>query len=292
MADALVFGAPNALASRIADALGDALHARVRYQRSAAENAAPGVAICTTVEAFAAGAPIMVLADGEAPGPAAPAAERAAILGILAEAVTGGRYVRIIPDKESAKAWAGHLRAESLVSRDTALRRLYIVGAGGAGKTTLAAKLAPPLGLPLVSLDQELWDSAGRPLAGRETTPSRLQHIRELAARDAWLIEGVYWRAAGAVAPMADVVIHLDLADQVIPAQRDGRGPTMARSLPARLKLTAWLRSYPLVEARLLRRELARTAHLTAVFSVRNQDELAAVIAGFSGAPAPADPAT
>jgi len=291
MADALVFGAPNALASRIADALGDALHARVRYQRSAAENAAPGVAICTTMEAFAAGAPIMVLADGEAPGPAAPAAERAAILGILAQAVTGGRYVRIIPDKESAKAWAGHLRAESLFAGSN-IDRLYIVGATGAGKTTLAGKLGPSLGLPVTELDLEFWGPNGEDADGRAKTTERVNHVRELAARERWLIEGGYWRALAPAAERANAVIHLDLPSALVAEQRNRRGPTVKRSFLRRLRFNFWLKSYPLVEARLLRRELARTAHLTAVFSVRNQDELAAVIAGFSGAPAPADPPT
>lgn len=274
MADALVFGAPNALASKLADRLSDILRVPVRYQGSREEDNRPGVAICTSVEAFIAGAPIMVFADRVAPGPAAPAGERIAVLRALAEAAARGRYVRIISSKQEAGRWADGLAASDLRT-PRPLRKLNISGESGSGKSTLAAKLAPALAIPLVSVDDLFWGDEETRNGGSD---ARRQQVDSVLARDSWLTEGVYRSVAARLSAQADATVHVDLPPGQAKRQRDARGRPK-RPLRERL-IVATLRKTNPVHEHLLRRDLARLAHASAVFIVCSEAEREAVTEG------------
>ncbi|WP_439657458.1 DNA topology modulation protein FlaR [Lentzea sp. HUAS TT2] len=66
------------------------------------------------------------------------------------------------------------------------MKRVVILGRGGAGKSTLATTLGTATGLPVVELDQHFW---GPDL---EPTPKDLWAIvqGELAAEDRWIMDG------------------------------------------------------------------------------------------------------
>jgi adenylate kinase family enzyme len=66
------------------------------------------------------------------------------------------------------------------------VQRVVVLGRGGAGKSTLAARLGTATGIPVVELDELFW----RP----DLTPTPLAEWadvqRELAARPAWIADG------------------------------------------------------------------------------------------------------
>jgi len=66
--------------------------------------------------------------------------------------------------------------------------RWLVLGPGGAGKSTLAIELARRLDVPLIHLDREFW------LPGWVKPDSEVWHRRvtELAAGDAWVMDGNY----------------------------------------------------------------------------------------------------
>ncbi len=66
------------------------------------------------------------------------------------------------------------------------MRRIAILGRGGAGKSALAQRLSRVLELPVVELDSIFWQPGPRP------TPERdwVEIQRELVARDRWIIDG------------------------------------------------------------------------------------------------------
>jgi uridine kinase len=79
-----------------------------------------------------------------------------------------------------------------LDDRLTRPQRIYIIGGGGSGKTTLSRQLAPMLGLDLTELD----GSSG---AGERARGSR------------WVIEGIFVWGTAVWLERADLIIWLDL---------------------------------------------------------------------------------
>lgn len=86
------------------------------------------------------------------------------------------------------------------------MRRVLLIGPCGSGKSTLARELAPRMGLPLVHMDQLGWQ-AGWVETERDELHAR---VAEVAAQDAWLIEGNYGSTLAPRLARADTVIYLD----------------------------------------------------------------------------------
>ena len=91
------------------------------------------------------------------------------------------------------------------------VRRVVILGRGGAGKSTLARRLGGVTGLPMVELDTLFWLPGLAP-ADPGTWAARQ---RELVQRDTWILDGdlgPYDAALDARLRAADTVVVLDLA--------------------------------------------------------------------------------
>jgi hypothetical protein len=90
--------------------------------------------------------------------------------------------------------------------RARGVKRLAIVGPVASGKTTLARRLSPILGLPVHDLDDSYWR--------RDTRPTEAEWIathRALVEGERWVISGDYRALAPERCKAADVVIWLDL---------------------------------------------------------------------------------
>ncbi len=91
------------------------------------------------------------------------------------------------------------------------MRRVAIIGCGGAGKTTLANELARRLAIPVVHIDSHYW----RLVDGRrvESTPEQWAACHGgLVAQDAWVIDGMKQGVLDERLARADTVIYLDLS--------------------------------------------------------------------------------
>ncbi|MGI5159774.1 hypothetical protein [Microbispora sp. CA-102843] len=91
------------------------------------------------------------------------------------------------------------------------MRRVVILGRGGAGKSVLAERLGEATGLPVVELDALFWQSG---LVAMDATRwSECQ--RRLVRRDAWILDGdlgLYDSGLRIRLRAADTVIVLDFA--------------------------------------------------------------------------------
>jgi adenylate kinase family enzyme len=66
------------------------------------------------------------------------------------------------------------------------MRRVVVLGRGGAGKSVMAAKLGRITGLPVFELDAFYWSSRLEP-----TAPKHWREIQSrLAAADEWIVDG------------------------------------------------------------------------------------------------------
>lgn len=141
-------------------------------------------------------------------------------------------------------------RAASVVERPD-VRRVMLIGSGGAGKSTLARRLGERLGLPVIHLDAVHWR------AGWNATPEDewQRTVAALAARDAWIIDGNYGSTLDARFAACDTVIFLDLPRHVClwrvmrrwVRYRGGTRPDMAPGCDEQLSLefVRWIWEYP-----------------------------------------------
>jgi len=125
------------------------------------------------------------------------------------------------------------------------------IGSGGAGKSTLAARLGERLALPVVHLDAEHWQTGWVP-----TPPDGwARRVAQFAAEEAWIMDGNYGGTLDARLAACDTVIFLDLPRRVCAwrvlrrtARFYGRSrPDMAPGCPERLSLEflRWVWDYP-----------------------------------------------
>lgn len=90
------------------------------------------------------------------------------------------------------------------------MKKILIIGSPGTGKSTLSRKLESRMGLPVVHLDKYWHDSA---LWDVDITKKKLQwrkHIKKLAKRRAWIMDGNFTSTLDIRVPEADLVIFLD----------------------------------------------------------------------------------
>jgi adenylate kinase family enzyme len=89
------------------------------------------------------------------------------------------------------------------------MKRVAILGRGGAGKSLLAQKLSSMLDLPVIELDSVFWQPGPRPTPEQEWAEIH----RRLVVRDRWIIDGdlgPYDTGLGLRLRAAETVIVLD----------------------------------------------------------------------------------
>ncbi len=91
------------------------------------------------------------------------------------------------------------------------MRRVAVIGCGGAGKTSLANELGRQLCLPVLHVDGFYWQQ--RPDGARiESTPEQWRRIHEgMIGGERWVIDGMKLGVLQARLEAADTVVFLDL---------------------------------------------------------------------------------
>jgi adenylate kinase family enzyme len=131
------------------------------------------------------------------------------------------------------------------------MRRVLVIGSGGAGKTTLAVRIAARTGLPLIHLDSLYWRPGWIPTPTDEWERT----IAELVQRPLWIMDGNYGGTLEPRLAAADCVVFLDvprlrclwrlLKRRVRHAGRSR--PSVAPGCPERLtaEFLRWVWTYP-----------------------------------------------
>ena len=88
-----------------------------------------------------------------------------------------------------------------------AVRRIAIIGSGGAGKSTLARELATKLNIPVVHLDSIFW----RPGWLERPQDEWRARQQELVRSTSWIIDGTHAPTLDVRLEAADTVVLLDL---------------------------------------------------------------------------------
>jgi adenylate kinase family enzyme len=132
------------------------------------------------------------------------------------------------------------------------VKRVLVIGSGGAGKSTFALELGRSTGLPIIHLDRLHW----RPGWVEPPKDEWESVVRELVKGDRWIMDGHYGGTLEIRFAAADTVIFLDLPPLVciwsvvrrrFSSARRGR-PDMAEGLGDKLELSflLWIWNFPL----------------------------------------------
>jgi len=131
------------------------------------------------------------------------------------------------------------------------MKKVLVIGSGGAGKSTLANQLGKLLKIEVFHLDQLYW----RP--GWVETPKTewLKTVEELVSRDSWIMDGNYSGSLDLRLAACDTVIFLDLTRTLClwrvlkraVVYRNRNRPDMAKGCPEKLSLEfmLWIWNYP-----------------------------------------------
>ncbi len=122
------------------------------------------------------------------------------------------------------------------------MKRIILIGPGGAGKSTLAREIGGKTGLPVIHLDAHYWHE------GWVETPKAewATRVAALVAREAWVMDGNYGGTMEVRLAAADTIIFLDLPRwlclvRVVRRQiyyRRRTRPDIAPGCPERLTVT------------------------------------------------------
>jgi adenylate kinase family enzyme len=155
-----------------------------------------------------------------------------------------------------------------------------IIGSGGAGKSTLAARVGARTGLPVVHLDARHW----RPGWVAPPEADWRREVAALAAEPAWVMDGNFGGTLDLRLAAADTVVFLDLPRLVCVwrvlrrvARYAGRSrPDMAPGCPERFdrEFLRWVWEYPARRRPGVLRRLAALPPATRVVRLRSQREV------------------
>jgi len=130
------------------------------------------------------------------------------------------------------------------------MRRILIIGSGGAGKSTVATRLGQLLNLEVHHLDKFYW----RP--GWVETPREewRQIVTELIDRDSWIIDGNYGGTLELRLQKCDTIVFLDMPRllcvwRIVKRNfryRNGGRPDIAEGCPEKLdpEFVSWVWNY------------------------------------------------
>jgi adenylate kinase family enzyme len=165
------------------------------------------------------------------------------------------------------------------------MRRVLVIGPGGAGKSTLANQLGELLKIEVLHLDQFYW----HPGWIETPKPEWLKTVEGLLRRDAWIMDGNYSGTLDVRLQACDTVIFLDMArtlclwrvmKRAIMYRKRSR-PDMAEGCPERLSLEfiLWIWNYASRTKPQIVRMIESKAREKKIVWLRSQSDVARFLA-------------
>lgn len=165
------------------------------------------------------------------------------------------------------------------------MRRIAVIGSGGAGKSTLARALGDILDIDAVHLDRLYWQPGWTPMAATDWEATQ----RSLVQRDRWILDGNYGGTLDLRLAAADTVIFLDLPRTTCIAgvlwrwlrHRRRSRPDGPAGCPDRITrdFLRWIWRYPCIQRPTVLTRLAHYAEGRDIVILRSRAEVRAFLA-------------
>jgi adenylate kinase family enzyme len=131
------------------------------------------------------------------------------------------------------------------------MKKILVIGSGGAGKSTFSRRLHELTGIELFHLDKLHW----KPNWGEPTKDEWKKTVEDLLKNDSWIMDGNYSSTMEMRIAACDTVIFLDLprilcvwrAFKRVLLYKKGNRPDMAEGCDEQfdLKFLKWIWDYP-----------------------------------------------
>ncbi|MCT2535819.1 DNA topology modulation protein [Aquibacillus koreensis] len=151
------------------------------------------------------------------------------------------------------------------------MKKIMIIGSGGAGKSTLAKQLGQVLHLPVHHLDAYFWKPGWESVTREELATMQEKIVKQ----ESWIIDGNYSGTMDIRLQNADTVIYLNystirclygIVKRRIQYRKKTR-PDMGKGCPEKLdkEFFLWVASYQKKKAPLIKNKLSKANHLTII---------------------------
>lgn len=131
------------------------------------------------------------------------------------------------------------------------MKRVVVIGSGGAGKSTFSRKLGEVTGLEVIHLDQIFWKPNWQPTPSEEWE----RMVSELVERDSWIMDGNFGGTRAMRIAAADTAIFLDISRWIclfrvlkrLTKYRKTNRPDMAEGCHEKVdpEFLGWIWNYP-----------------------------------------------
>ena len=167
------------------------------------------------------------------------------------------------------------------------MKKILVIGPGGAGKSTFAKELGERLAIDVIHLDVHYW----RPGWVETSSADWEEKIDEIIAGESWVMDGNYSGTLQKRLQACDTVVFLDMprsvcAWRVIKRYMQRRGatrPDMAAGCPERfsLQFLLWVWNYPKRSRQKVLTLLAEYKHSRRIVQLRSNQQVSDFLATF-----------
>jgi len=168
------------------------------------------------------------------------------------------------------------------------VRKVLIIGSGGAGKSTLAVRLGEVLRLPVIHLDRLFWNP------GWVATPEDewRTRVEEISKGGNWIMDGNFGGTMDLRLAACDTVIYLDFPRTLCTwrvirrwlTYRDGTRPDMAEGCREKFdrEFVSWVWNFPKISRPKIEEKISRIGNGTTIVRLRSPEAVGAFVRDLS----------